>query len=65
METMYIQILTQEMIDLKYECWEKYIKGKSINGLPMHAKRRALWSVPEEVFYIVRAYLARRQFGVN
>ena len=21
-----------------YICWEKYIKGKSINGLPIHAK---------------------------
>ena len=30
----------------------------------MHAER-ALWSVLEEVFYIVRAYFARKQFGVN
>ena len=28
-------------------------------------RARALYSVPEEVFYIVRAYFTRKKFGVN
>ena len=48
------------LIQYTIKCWDKSIKGNSINGLPMHAERAHYGVCRKKCFYIVRAYFARK-----